>query len=185
MPSPSSRARRTKQRPRCPGRILQKRGHRRHSIRPSSSFVQYPTLTLSSPIPVRPLPRDRSSALFLYRDCDRRLQCDDLAMRRSGAGARGKPTFAAKAPSGPNVDITRIRPKLIRSIRRKSRASFIRPNPAAFANSSQGCGTMPGPTAASRPSSSSRRTRASYIPARSPRPPSGPGPGVPIRRAAS
>src|SRR6476620_11004707 len=48
MPAPSSRARRTKHKPRCPGRILQKRGHRPHSIRPSSSFVQYSTSTQNS-----------------------------------------------------------------------------------------------------------------------------------------
>src|SRR5450755_2875414 len=45
MPAPSSRARRTKHKPRCPGRILQKRGHTPHSIRPSSSFVQCSTST--------------------------------------------------------------------------------------------------------------------------------------------
>jgi len=48
MPPPSSRARRTKHNPRCPGRILQKRGQIPHSIRPSSSLVQYSTSTQAS-----------------------------------------------------------------------------------------------------------------------------------------
>src|ERR1700751_4178444 len=74
MPAPSSRARRTKHKPRCPGRILQKRGQTPHSIRPSSSLVQYPTLTQSASITLSPL-SSGSSLTFQYvasaaRDCN-------------------------------------------------------------------------------------------------------------------
>ena len=89
MPSPSSRARRTKQRPRCPARILQKRGQTRHSIRPSSSLVQCSTSTQyseSASIARRPLSRGRSSACSsnVVRSREQ-LQCGALARRAANA----------------------------------------------------------------------------------------------------
>ena len=90
MPSPSSRARRTKHKPRWPGRILQKRGQSSHPIRPSSSFVQYSTLTQSpSMCPPAAFARPLLNPLMS-------VAAAPIAMRRPGAPAPACLHFSAE-----------------------------------------------------------------------------------------